>query len=56
MVADRSDETNNGASPTMGNQALKLSEADGVVNDAAEHDRARMDVVGHGDILPHGLR
>ena len=56
MVADRSDEANNGASPTMGNQALKLSEADGVVNDVGEHDRARMDVVGHGDILPYGLR
>jgi hypothetical protein len=56
MVADRSDETDNGASSTMGNQVLKLSEADGVVNDVGEHDRARMDVVGHGDILPYGLR
>jgi hypothetical protein len=56
MVADPSDETDNGAGPTMGNEALKLSEADGVVNDVGEHNGARMDVVGHEDILPYGLR
>lgn len=55
VVADRSDEADDGAGPGMGHDLLKVSQADRVANDVGEDDTAGVDAVAHSDISPHCL-
>lgn len=53
MVPDSADEADHGSGSGVGDEPLKVSDADRLVNDPGEHDDAREHAVDHIHILPH---